>query len=227
MRKTAIVITLAFVALAAHAGDVATFVNLGFSADGGTFAFGQYGMTDGDYRAYADIYCVDVAKNDFVKGGKFAVAPSEVTAGKDGRGTFASLQNKAASFLGSLRVDSSLQGRAIYAQAEDAPSVKDLSFRDFENGREFAVALKSLSEGSGLSVRSSFYLTVAVTDKNGAVSRHTVGLPGFMRKGVKDYQIRRIITDQTGTSVVFVIEKDLAERRGDSLRFMVETLRLK
>ncbi len=226
MRKIAICITMAFVTLAAYAGDVATFVNLGFSADGGSFAFGQYGVTDGDYRAYADLFCVDVAKNDFVKGGKFSVAPSQSTVGKDGRGTFASLQNKAASFIGTLRIDSSSQGRAIYAQAEDAPSVKELSFRDFENGREFAVTLKSLSDGSGSSVRSSFYLLVVITDANGVERRYTVGLPGFARSGVKDYQIRRILTDQSGKSIVFVIEKELAEKRGNSLRFMVETLRL-
>ncbi len=226
MRKIAISIIMAFVALALHAGDVATFVNLGFSADGGTFAFGQYGVTDGDYRAYADIFFVDVAKNDFVKGGKFTASPSAGTAGKDGRGTFASLQNKAASLIGTLRVDSSAQGRPLYAQAEDAPSVKDLSFRDFELGREFTVTLKSLSEGSGTSVRSSFYLVVVIKDANGVERRHTVGLPGFKRAGVKDYQIRRIITDASGKSLVFIIEKELAESRGNSLRFMVETLRL-
>ncbi len=217
---------MAFVALALYAGDVATFVNLGFSADGGTFAFGQYGLTDGDYRAYADIYFVDVAKNDFVKGGKFSVPPSSGTAGKDGRGTFASLQNKASSFLSTLRVDSSSVGRPLFVQAEDAPSVKELSFRDFELGREFSVTLKSLSEGTGPAVRSSFYLLVVIKDANGAERRHTVGLPGFKRSGVKDYQIRRILTDQSGKSVVFVIEKELAETRGNSLRFMVETLRL-
>jgi len=65
-----------------------------------------------------------------------------------------------------------------------------------------------------------------MTAANGKVTRKTVGLPGFMRKGVKDYLVRRIITDDSGKSLIFIIEKTLVGAKGSSSRFMVETLRL-
>jgi predicted secreted protein len=58
------------------------------------------------------------------------------------------------------------------------------------------------------------------------MQRKTVGLPGFERPGVSDYLIRRIITDGTGKSIVFVIEKKTFDKNGNSIRYMVETLRL-
>jgi predicted secreted protein len=53
----------------------------------------------------------------------------------------------------------------------------------------------------------------------------TVGLPGFQRSPVKGYRIRRIITDSSGKSLVFLIEKIQHDRNGDSTRYMVETVR--
>ena len=225
MRKTALLVLFGLTAFIAYAGDVASFVNLGFSADGRMFAFGQYGVSDGTYVSYADVYCVDVAKNEFVKGGKASSSASDA-AGKDGKQTLDSVIKKVAPALVKASVDPSLVGRAIYVQADDSAPVKDIAFRDFETGRDYSVALKSLSEGSGESVRSSFYLVVSIKDSSGNETRKTVGLPGFKRPGVKDYQIRRIIADASGSSVVFVIEKEVADKRGNSVRFMVETLRL-
>ena len=44
MRKFYTIIVMAvFTAAAVYAGDIANFVNLGFSSDGSKFAFGQYG----------------------------------------------------------------------------------------------------------------------------------------------------------------------------------------
>ena len=96
MRKTAIICALFFSLSGLFAGDIANFVNLGFSADGNRFVFGQHGVSDGDYAGYADIWAVDVPKNAFLSGGKFSTAASAATAGKDGNGVFAALQNAAA-----------------------------------------------------------------------------------------------------------------------------------
>jgi predicted secreted protein len=209
-----------------YAGDVASFVNLGFSSDGTRFVFGQYGITDSDFRSYADIYCVDVVKNTFIPNGRFATAPSAETAEKDGRGVFAALQNSAASFIGKLDVDSAIQGRALYVLAENGDSMKDIAFRDFETGTSYSIKLNSLVEGKGDAVKSSFYLSVEMTDKGGKVTKKTVGQPGFKRDGVQSYRIRRIITDATGKSLVFIIEKEMYDLKGISVRFMVEALRL-
>ena len=64
-----VILAVAASSLLLFAGDVANLVNLGFSPDGMTYAFGEYGITDQTYRSYAEIYIVDVAKNDFVKSG--------------------------------------------------------------------------------------------------------------------------------------------------------------
>lgn len=225
MRKIAIAVYCFLVAAVLCAGDVANFVNLGFSADGGAFAFGQYGITDAEFRAYADIFCVDVAKNDFLPGGRFS-APQPAKSGKDGKTVFDALQGESAGLLKKAGIDAANQGRALYVQAEDEPDLKKIEFRDFETGRTFSVTTHALTEGSGKSVKSSFYLIVEVTEAGGKSVRHTVGLPGLKRKSVSGYLVRRIVTDGSGKSLVFVVEKEQTDRNGSSIRFMVETLRL-
>lgn len=226
MRKSAIICALLFSLSGLFAGDIANFVNLGFSADGSRFVFGQHGVSDVDFAGYADIWAVDVAKNAFLDGGKFTAPASKSTAGKDGTGVFAALQNGAAPFLAKNGIDSSRKGRSLYVQAEDIPSLRELTFRDFETGSTFNVTMAVKTDGSAAAVKSSFFLTVAVTAKDGTSVRKTVGLPGYERSGVKDYLVRRVICDDAGKSVVFVIEKTVYDRKGDSVRFMVETLRL-
>ncbi len=57
MKKSVIcglVLLLGFSALSA--GDVASFVDKGFSEDGKYYVFGQYGKTDKKYQGYAEIY---------------------------------------------------------------------------------------------------------------------------------------------------------------------------
>lgn len=226
MRKLALLIVLAVQVAALSAGDVANFVGLGFSPDGTRYAFGQYGRTDADFRAYADILAVDVAKNDFLPGGKYQSSPDAATAGKDGKAAFQALQDTAASYLVKQGIDVASQGRALYVQAVNEPELKELSFRDFETGSEYAISVRTLSEGSGKDVRSSFYIVATVTDSTGKKFTKTIGLPGYKRPGVKDYLIRRIVTDNSGKSLVFVVEKKQFDRNGDSVRFMVETCRL-
>lgn len=226
MRKTAIISILFFSLSAAFAGDIANFANLGFSPDGNRFVFGQYGVTDGDFLGYADIWCVDVVKNDFLTGGKFSTPPSMATSGKDGSGVFSALQNSASPFFAKNGIDSSRKGRSLYVQSEDIPSLRELSFRDFENGTAYRVTVNAVSEGARESVKSSFYLSLEITGKDGSVTRKTVGLPGYKRSGVKDYLVRRVIVDEGGKSLVFVVEKKVFGAKGDSIRYMVETIRL-
>ncbi len=72
MRKAVCIALFIVAAMSMYAGDIANFVNIGFSSDGSRFVFGQHGSTDGEYRAYADIYCVDVPTNRFIPGGTFS-----------------------------------------------------------------------------------------------------------------------------------------------------------
>jgi predicted secreted protein len=53
---------------AAEAGDVAEIEILGFSHDGGIFAFEEYGVQDGSGFPYANRYYIDTKTDKFLKG---------------------------------------------------------------------------------------------------------------------------------------------------------------
>jgi predicted secreted protein len=57
----------------AGAGDLADRNILGFSPDGGTFAFEQFGVQDGSGFPYTDIFVVDTLSDQWVKGSPFRV----------------------------------------------------------------------------------------------------------------------------------------------------------
>ena len=61
----------ALAGFAAFAGDVAVFEDIGFSKDGKTYFFGEYGKTDKKFIPYGEIYGVDVAKNEYIPGKVF------------------------------------------------------------------------------------------------------------------------------------------------------------
>jgi len=63
----------------ARAGDTAIVEVLGFSADGATFAFEEYGLQDGSGFAYANRYYIDTANDSFLPG-----TPIRVTVEQDG-----------------------------------------------------------------------------------------------------------------------------------------------
>ena len=79
---------------ACFAGDVASFVDKGFTSDGKYYIFGQYGKTDKKFQGWAEIYQVDIAANDYVDGGVFKTKPTSVTAGKSGKEVFEGLEAK-------------------------------------------------------------------------------------------------------------------------------------
>lgn len=227
MRKLAIMFFCALCltqGAALYAGDVANFVSLGFSPDGKSFAFGQYGTTDSDYRPYADIWCVDVSANAFLKDGKFSATAT--VAGKDAKSDFFALQEKAAAFMKKSGLVTAAQGRPLYVQGEDGAVSNPVAFRDFETGYAYSIKLVPYVEGTGMKVLSSFYILADITAPDGTTVRKTIGNPGYKRPGVQGYLIRRIITDDSGKSLVFVVEKQIPDAKGISTRYMVETVRL-
>lgn len=82
-RRSAITYTAAVLALTftplhmftrpAIAGDFAERHIFGFSPDGGTFAFEQFGVQDGSGFPYTDIFVVDTSSDQWVKGSPFRV----------------------------------------------------------------------------------------------------------------------------------------------------------
>jgi len=220
MRKFYMILILAFCTLAAYAGDLANFVSLGFSTDGTKFAFGQYGLQDKTYRAYAEIYAVDVGANTFLPNGIFRTSPSKQTEGKESKSTFLALQNRAQVSLSKWDISETRQGRILYAQTEATEGNQTLFFRDFQTSDEYTVILNTTQKTK---TESSFYLTVEKTKPNGTKVKKEVGRPNYVRSGVKNYAVKKILMDDTSRALVFIIEKKERAAAGDSFRYMVET----
>lgn len=73
MKKAGFLLSLiisgaAFIAAPAHAGDIAAFQTIGFSKDGGIYAFEEYGVQDGSGFAYSNIYVIDTVKDTYLEG---------------------------------------------------------------------------------------------------------------------------------------------------------------
>lgn len=68
MRLIALLAATLFALPAARAGDAATINVLGFSEDGGIFAFEEYGVQDGSGFPYANRYYIDTEDDRFLPG---------------------------------------------------------------------------------------------------------------------------------------------------------------
>lgn len=206
-----------------YAGDIANFVNLGFSPDGNYFAFGQHGLTDEDYRGYAEIFCVDVEENGFVPSGTFKISPTVETADKDSKNIFLSLLDRASLTLSKWKINQKNEGRPIYVLNTDTLSEKTLIFRDFETNDEYTVILNKKQK---YNLEVSFNISIEIIKPNGSKIIKETGRKDIVRAGVKDYVIKKILIDKTNTSLIFVIEKHMYNKTGNSIRYMIETLKL-
>ena len=68
MLRTLFLLALVTSASAASAGDYADREIIGFSPDGATFAFEEYGVEDGSGFPYSSIFVIDVATDNWVPG---------------------------------------------------------------------------------------------------------------------------------------------------------------
>lgn len=227
--KRSILAALAAIALLAPAaaGDIATFVDLGFSNDSAYFMFGQYGLDPASGKAYAETYLVDTLRNDFVrKGVARKVYDVKLEPGQDLSGALFSLYGEALPLVKSCRINPLAPGRLLYILLDGEEPPAALSFRDFKTGASWEIALQKSVAETREGVSSSFGLSVVVTLKDGSVKRVAAGNPGIKRQGVRDYVIRRIIVAPDEKTVVLIIEKLVTEKGDQSVRYMVETLRL-
>lgn len=206
-----------------NAGDVSHFVALGFSQDGSKFAFGVHGVQDKTYQAYAQIYIVDSYTNDFLEDGVFKTSPTKTTYSLDSKSVFLALQNRAVPYLKKYDILEERQGRTLYSQREENASEKTLMFRDFQTSNEYTVVLHSQTNGG---TNASFYITCDVLNSGGAKRYYKIGNPSITRHGTKAYTIKKIVINSTNSTLVFIIEKKEIDKNGDSIRYMVEVLRL-
>jgi predicted secreted protein len=227
-RSILMVLAVLVFLIPAAAGDIATFVNLGFSPDSSAFMFGQYGADSASGKPYAELYLVDTRKNDFVaKGSAKKVFDAALEPGQDCSGAFYSLFADNVGLAKTYKIDHLAPGRLLYVLLDGEEPPAALSFRDFKTEASYDVAIqKSVAEGKDGAFSSSFGLGVSVKDKEGVSKRVTAGNADLKRAGVKDYVIRRILVAPDGKTLVFVIEKRMTEKGDQSVRYMIETVKI-
>lgn len=213
---------------ALFAGDVANFVNLGFSEDSNTFMFGQYGVRSHDTRAYAEIYTVDVAKNRFVKGGvEKNVFDTEIESGQNGRGALFELLHEVEPLVDRYDIRHLATGRVVYLLIDGDEPKKRLEFRDFYRGDSYVLTLVQQKLGDGDDVKASFHINLSVTNREGETDTYTLGLPDYARDGVLSYRIKQVFFSPDEGGIVCVVEKHMQAEGGKNIRYMVETVQIK
>jgi predicted secreted protein len=234
LRKTILFISIILLTCvpALWAGDSAVFVDLGFSPDGRTYMFGQYGVLSPSLRPWAELFIVDVASNNFVPNGRLTQTQSTaIQSGQDGSGVFHALLANNASLTNRYNINFRNQGLPLYISRDEIPppNGERITFRDFTNRRSFVAQLIPTVSGSGQNVRSQFHIRLDVYNNlefSGQVRSYTIGNPNFVRQRISQYNIKRVLIDANGTSIIFVIEMKLVAQNGHDTRYMVETIRL-
>jgi predicted secreted protein len=213
------------------AGDNASFVDLGFSPDGRIYMFAQYGVESNTLKPWAELSVVDVPRNNFVPGGRVSYThPNRVTNGQDGSGALYRLIAQNGALANRYGVSFLLQGYPLYLSLETSDRAGDggetIEFRDFQAGASYKAALIPTLEGSGGSLKSSFFIKLERTAKDGSKQNYTVGAPQFKRPLISSYRIRKVMIAPQDGSLVFVIEMKKAGSGGFDIRYMSEALRL-
>ena len=234
MKKT-VIFTMALFLFGAvlNAGDVASFVDKGFSEDGKYYVFGQYGRTDKKYQGWAEIYQVDIAANDWVDGGVFKIKPTAVTADKAGVEVYEALEGKNYYYLRDLKCKPANPDQVLYILDDVNKSGTDeIVFTDFNNSTvdapdTYHIQLVPTINGKGKNVKSSFYIWVEKKDSEGrTISKTKVGSPDVVRSGISNYKIERIMCDPSQKNFIFVVEKIQEDDTGISIRYMVEAAKI-
>ena len=222
------VILLTYVS-ALWAGDSASFVDLGFSQDGRTYMFGQYGVQSPALKPWAEIYVVDVQSNNFVRNGKVSYTQDNpIRAGQDGSGVFYRLITGNSNLANQYGINFQNQGLPLYiSRAENLPEYGEtIDFRDFTSGKIYKAQLIPSIVGGGQNIRSSFYIKLESCSQNGQVRNYTIGSQSIIRERIASYNIKKVLIDARGESVIFVIETKRVAGDGYDIRYMVEALRL-
>jgi predicted secreted protein len=214
-------------AIPVFAGDVATFVNLGFSADSSYFMFGQYGVDQGAGKPYAETYLVDNARNDFVpKGVVRKTFDAALEPGQDASGAIFAVVGQEQDLVKKYKIDHLKPGRLLYVLMDGQEPPASLSFRDFKTGAAYEISLNQSSTERKDGTAASFGIAVSYTAKDGTVKRVVGGNPDIKRLGVKAYVIRRIIVAPDEKHLIFIVEKRTVDKGDPAVRYMVEALKL-
>lgn len=232
-KRIIIISVLVYMCTFLVAGDVATFVDEGFSQDGKTYVFAQYGSLDKVWQGFAEIYTVDIVQNDYVDEGCFETSASSRTAGKTGLSVYEDLFKKNSNYLNALLLKPVNIEHILYIKNDSKEPLDEIIFQDFEGSTEkkpttYHITLVPWYSGKTASSVSSFFISVEKRDKNGnLLEKQVAGNPDIKRTGVIGYSIEKIMRSPDGKSLIFVVEKTLETTNGTSIRYMVETLVVK
>ena len=213
------------------AGDAAAFKDIGFSNDGRIYVFGQYGKTDVKFQPYAEIYTIDVEKNEYVPGGVYKNLEDGST--RSGSQVYEDLIAKHYFDIKKFNCESASVDDVLYVLESEKKKGEDLiEFKNYGDDGEssrltYKVRLVPTIYGRGKDLRSSFYINLDLYDNEGSlVKSYKVGSPDIKRRLVSSYKITRIFRDKAKSGLVFVVEKTVEDSAGTSIRYMVETVKL-
>lgn len=227
VKRTVFVLVLLIVAGVLFAGDIASFINLGYSENSRYYMFGLYGVND-QSRPYAELYCVNISANDFVPNGvEKAVYNGPIEPGQEGLGALLTLLYDSSLLVEKYDINYMKTGRVLYLLLDGDEPREHLEFRDFNTGNRYVTTLIQSQYGTDESVSASFFIDLTVEFKGDETKHFTVGRPDYRRPGVMRYQIDRIILSPDNRSLVFVVEKEEKDKDGANVRYMVETVRIK
>ncbi|MFP4373874.1 MAG: DUF2259 domain-containing protein [Spirochaetaceae bacterium] len=206
------------------AGDVAKFVNLGFSEDAETFMFAQYGIDSESSTPFAELYAVDVERNVFqddgVRRGRYDV---DLVPGMDGSGALYTLLGESAEIVERYGINHLLPGRIVYLLVDGEEPKSNIDFRDFNTGNRYEIELIQSRRGDDENMSAAFHIELVVEFADGTTRERTVGLPDYYRENVGRYRISHIYLGPNEASLVFVVQKETQLESGTTVRYMVET----
>jgi len=230
LRRIILIISLTLIcASALWAGDVASFIDMGFSPDGKIYMFGQYGVLSTALKPWAELFVVDVPANNFVPNGRISfIQDAPIKAGQDGSGVFYKLLAINSTITGRYNINFQNQGLPLYISRDENPPAngETIEFRDFLSGKTYKAELIPCREGSGQNVRSWFYINLESRAQNGQIRNYTIGNPQVKRQKIETYNINRVLIDPRGESIIFIIEMKRVSESGYDIRYMVEVQRL-
>ena len=213
---------LAFASAPGLAGDEARFLTLGWSPDYRYYAFAQYGVEDGSGFPYAQIYLVDVPKNDFVSGGVLKRRlEDEGDYLRSGVNVLLSLRLEADSLFRVLGIRDDVPYVQLVAPAT---GLRDSVSWRYPAGGTISLVCRQRSQGRAweFNVKSAFHLELTLN----ANPPLLIGNSRRFRKGVIRYGIDRVLSDPQQSVYVIVIKKQELGFEGPSIRYMVETVRV-
>ena len=225
MKKLILAAAFSLCASFIFSGDIAQYINLGFSSNSEYFMFGQYGISSENTSAYAETFIVDVSKNNFIKDGvNSRIFSDDILPGQEGLGALLTILQDSQPIITKIDINHITTGRVVYLLVNGAKPKERLEFRDFYKGDAYTVTLVQEKFGSGDNISASFHINLAVTDKMEKIRTYTIGLPNYKRDKVLAYRIKQVVFTPSEEGLVFVIEKEIDGPKGKIIRYMVETL---